>query len=257
VIDEADEPKIGGDGLAHLAVVVEALIVDLAGAHCLEVGMMRALLGRVERGPRHLVFGIEVIPARACDQREMRAHKRDEEHPWLSVLALGAFAEPRLRGPSDPIIVVLVAGLPATGVGGEAQGSLAPWWRIAQHADGITDPIHDVQRHVLFAEAVVVLGAAEVQLADRIDAMTRRSQPVCPGGDAAVIGVGIIPKANVVHVAPGMETGARGYADRRIAVGIGKAQAAACQLIEIGRLDHGMAMAAEHAPAVFVRHDEQ
>ena len=36
VVDEADEAEVGGDRLAHLGRIVEALVVDLAGAHGLQ-----------------------------------------------------------------------------------------------------------------------------------------------------------------------------------------------------------------------------
>ena len=114
-----------------------------------------------------------------------------------------------------------------------------------------------MQRHVLLAEAVVVVRAAEVQLADGIDAVAPGLEPVGPGGDAAVIGDGVVPESDVVHVAAGLEARARGDADWRVAVGVGETHAARRQPIEVGRADHRVSVTAEHTLAVLVRHDEQ
>ena len=174
VIDKAHQAEVGGDRLAHLVGIVEALVIDLAGAHRLQIGVAGALAVGIKVRPRHLVLGIKVVPAGAGDQREVRAHERDEQHPRLCLLAFGAFRQPILGGERDPVVVALIGRIAAAGVGGKAQSRAARRWWIAQHADRIADPVHHMQRHVLLAEAIVILGAAEVQFADGLHAMARR-----------------------------------------------------------------------------------
>ena len=73
--------------------------------------------------------------------------------------------------------------------------------------------IDDVQRHDLLIEAVGVLGRAEVQLADRDRAVPGLRQPVPPAPDAAVIGMRVVPEADVADIAAGLQAGARRHAD--------------------------------------------
>src|SRR5689334_14890786 len=257
VIDEAHEPEVGGNRLAHLAWLIEALVVDLAGSHGRQIGVVGPFGLSVEARPGHLRLRVQVVPFRSGDQRKMRAHQRHEQDPRLLVVRPRPRGQPTLGGRSDAIVIALVAGIAAAGVPRQPQGGLARWRRLAQHADRVTDAIDDMQRHVFLAEAIVVLGAAKMQFADRLDPVARGFEAVRPGWHAAVIGNGVIPKADLVHVAAGLEAGPRGHAGRRIAVGVREADAAPRQPVEIGGADHVMAVAAEHAFAVLVRHDEE
>src|SRR4029077_8815380 len=98
----------------------------------------------------------------------------------------------------------------------------APRRWIAQHPDGIAKPFHDMERHMLLAEPIVILSAAEMQLSDRINTMTRFTQPVRPRRNGPVIRDAIVPKPDVVDIAAGLKARTRGHADRGVAIGIGE-----------------------------------
>jgi hypothetical protein len=115
-----------------------------------------------------------------------------------------------------------------------------------------------VHRHDLLREAVVVAGlAAEVQLADRDDAMPRVAQPVMPARDRAVVAVGVVPVADLVVVAADRERGARRHADRAGRVRRGEARAARGERVEVRRGDERMARGAEELRVVLVGHQDE
>ena len=113
------------------------------------------------------------------------------------------------------------------------------------------------QRLDLFAEAVVVLGAAEVQLADRVDPVALLPQPVAPAGDGAVVGDAVVPAADVVDVAPGLQRGARRHTHGAVDIGVLEAGAAGRQPVEGRCLHQQVTLAAHGVAAVLVREDEQ
>lgn len=71
------------------------------------------------------------------------------------------------------------------------------------------------------------------------------------------LGDGIVPEADLVDMAPRGEARPRGHADRGVAGSITEANSGGRQAIEMRRPDHGMAMAAEHAGIVLIRHDHK
>jgi hypothetical protein len=67
-----------------------------------------------------------------------------------------------------------------TGLLRQFQRRLALGQRLAQPPRRVADAVDHMQRHHLLGEAVVVVGAAEMQLADRDHRMPRLFQPVMP-----------------------------------------------------------------------------
>ena len=126
---------------------------------------------------------------------------------------------------------------------------------VAQRAPDHAVPAVDVHRVVLVVESGGVLRIAVVQLADGIDAVAAALQRVAPAGNAPVIGDGVVPGAKLVHVAARRKRGARGHADRRVAVGRVEARAAGRQSIEVRRDGEGMAGDTHGARVMLIRHD--
>jgi hypothetical protein len=60
--------------------------------------------------------------------------------------------------------------------------------------------VDDVHGDDLFGKAVVVLGGAIMQLADRHYTMAGRARPVMPAFHRSVVGIGVVPKADLMHV---------------------------------------------------------
>src|SRR4029079_4686319 len=109
-----------------------------------------------------------------------------------------------------------VSRLTGPGTLGHLVAALALRYVLADQALHVADAVDDVHWHDLFGEAVVVARtAAEVQLADGDDTMPGVAQCVVPAGDRAFVAVGVVPVADVVHVAARGERGPRRYADRR------------------------------------------
>ena len=133
------------------------------------IGMRRAARPR-RRGratapcPRDRGCTIRAVRSAGSAGRPGRRTAPRASRPWLW--------RARRSQPSaacgDAVVVALVGGVAAAGVGRELERGFARRRRIAQHADRVADALHHVQRHVLLGEAIVVLGAAEVQFADRI-----------------------------------------------------------------------------------------
>ena len=128
----------------------------------------------------------------------------------------------------------------------------------ADRTTHIADPVPDVHRDPFFGDAVVVFICAVVKFSDRGDLVSVGGQAVPPAGSfVAHIGMGVVPVPCLMAIAPGEEVGARGHADREIAVGVVEAHPIGGQPVQIGGLDLWVPVAAGHAARVFVRHDDQ
>ena len=66
----------------------------------------------------------------------------------------------------------------------------------------------------------------------------------------------VAPDVGVPGMAPRKQYAARGSANRRTGVGLGESHAAPRQIIDIGRFDFGLTVAAEFAVAQVIGHDE-
>ena len=104
----------------------------------------------------------------------------------------------------------------------------------------------------LLGEPVVVFFAAVMQLADGGDVMTLLAQAVHPTGDGAVVGHHVVPVAGLVRVAASRHGRPRRAAQGAGAVGVGEAGAAARDGVNMRRLHHRVAIAAEDRPVVVV-----
>ena len=176
----------------------------------------------------------------------MRTHERHEQHPRSVAPLRRLLVQPYLRARRDVAVVDGVGRLAGAGALGHLVAALALRDVLADQALHVADAVDDVHRHDLFGEAVVVAGpAAEMQLADRDDAMPGVAQRVVPARDRAVVAVGVVPVADLVHVAADRECRARRHADRAGRVRRREARAARGKRIEVGRGDERMAGGAQ------------
>src|SRR6185436_319980 len=81
-------------------------------------------------------------------------------------------------------------------------------------------------------------------------------QAVAPARRLAVVRDRVVPAAVLMYVLDGGERGARGHADRAVGIRGREAGATRCELVEIGRLDLRVPIAAGHALVVLVRQDD-
>src|SRR5436190_19907174 len=96
-----------------------------------------------------------------------------------------------------------------------------------------------------------------MQLSDRCRALTGLLQSMAPGRNAAIVWHGIVPEPDLVRIAPRVKTRTRGYADRRVAIGVGEANTARGERVEVRRPDHRMIVATENSAAVLIGHDNK
>src|SRR5262249_22384222 len=82
-------------------------------------------------------------------------------------------------------------------------------------------------------------------------------QQVMPAWYAPVVGHGVVPRADLVHVFSCGECGARGDAYGARRVRILEESAVHRQPVEVGRRNNTVAIAAEHSAVVLIRHDDQ
>src|SRR5215831_12206240 len=109
VVDEADETEVGGDRLAQPG-FVETLVVNLALAQRGDVGMIWPLVLGIEPRTRHPFLGIEIVPLRSCDQREVWADEGDEQNPALAAMSRCDLAQPALGRIRDRLVLALIVG---------------------------------------------------------------------------------------------------------------------------------------------------
>ncbi len=110
--------------------------------------------------------------------------------------------------------------------------------------------------NLLFGEAIVVVLAAEVQLADRDHVVAALPQQVMPARHAPVVGHGVVPRADLVHIFSRSECGAGGDAHGGRRVRTLEESPAHRQPVEVGRRNNPVAIAAEHSAVVLIRHDD-
>ena len=232
-------------------------------AHRLAQMLVGGMLGSFVRAESHgqLHRGLVVHVPQALRHREgrMRTDIGHEQRPGLAA-ARRALLEPGDRAVGDLDVVFLVvrrADLRLL----QIEFPLALVDRLlvrpAQQHRHAAFAVEDVHRHDLLVEAVVVLGGAKMQLADRGGLVAGIAHAVHPAGDPAVIDDRVVPIAGLMRIAPGRDRGARGTADRRRGIGIGEARAGQGKAIERRRLHLRMVIAAEHAAGMIVGQEEQ
>ena len=190
-------------------------------------------------------------------QRKVRRHERHEQHPGLVCVLRRLLVQPDLGLGRDVAVVARVDGLTGPRHAGHLPGTLAHREIVANEAHQVALGLDDVHRDALHVEAVVVVGGAEVQLADGLHAMAALPEMVVPRRRGALIGVGVVPVADLVGVLAGREGGAGRDADRVAAVRVREPHATRGQRVDVGRVRERAAVAAEHLGAVLVGHDHE
>ena len=199
VVEEGAEPVVGGDG--HPArLVVEEAVIGLGLGIGLDPGMARAQA--VVLRQRHLRRVVEGEEGLGRDQREMRADEGDEQHP-RAVRSPGVPGQPAHRLVRDRPVVAGVAALAGAELARELRPAEADGHGVLDRAVHVAPAVHDMHRANLGVEAGRVRLVAVVQLADGEHRAARRLQRMAPAGRAAVIGVAVVPGADLVDMAPG------------------------------------------------------
>src|SRR5262249_44460261 len=258
LVHEAAQAVIAGDRAADVVFALEVVVeIERARvvAHERMVGPLVAVVEFRLRQARVVVVVVEMLGR--CRQRIMRGDERDEQHPRLVAIFRRLLVQPDLRAGGDLAIVLRVGRLAGAGHARHLVGGAAHRQVIADEPEQIAFALDHVHRHDRFGEAAVVLVGAEVELADRDHAMPGVAQAVMPARDRAVVGVGVVPEADLVDVVAGGEGGARRDADRGGGPAGGETGAGLRQPVEVGRAHERVAVAAHAAAAVLIRHDDQ
>src|SRR4030095_4481718 len=159
---------------------------------------------RVQLGHRQVLLPIAIEPLRRRRQWKMWAYERHEQHPRAVAPLRRLLVQPDLSARRDVAVVHRVRRLAGTGTLGHLVAALALRNVLSDETLDVADAIDDVHRYEFFGEAVVVARtAAEMQLADRDDAMPGVAQRVVPARDRAVVAIRVVPVADVVDVADG------------------------------------------------------
>ncbi len=221
--------------------------------------MRRPLVRAEERRQRHGARGVGVEQRLRHGERRMRAHVRDEERPRPVALRRAAL-QPVDREPRDLAVVLLVVALARVRLL-EVETPLAGVHRLLvrpaeQHAHAAL-AVQDVHRRELFAEAVVVVARAEVELADRHHVGARVAEPMHPAPAPAVVHDRVVPVTGLEREAAGRDRRARRAAERARGVRVRPARAGGRDAVDRRRADDRIAVAAGRAAGVIVREEEE
>ena len=258
LVEEAAQAEISGLRPFHHVRCFEEFIISKGFAVVLEIGMQRFVPALVELGQWQFLVIVAIEMLRRGGQRKMRAHE-GQKHDPRSVRVLARFlAQPDLSARGDLAVVGRVHALAGACHPRHLVRAASLWHVLVTHeAQQISFAVDDVHSDLLVGEAVVVVLAAEVELADRNHMVTAIAQQVMPARHAAVVGHGVVPGADLVHVLAGGERRPRGNAHWAGRVGAFEQRAALRQPVEIGRRNDRVAVAAEHSAVVLIRHDDQ
>ena len=184
-----------------------------------------------------LVVRVKVVHVIRRKKRRMWRDKRQEQDPGFFIVRM-------ISQPGDGIITIAdVVGLIGRWSGSrfvDTNAGVPDQRAVADAAGGFADALDNVQRFDFARETVVVFAAAEVQLADGIDLISRFFQAVHPALLAAIIRNSIVPIADLMHVFARCQRCARRNTDGAICVGVVEARARGRQPIEIRRLHKRM-----------------
>ena len=257
VVQERAEPEVRGDGDAPF-IIVEKAVRRHVSAVRLYPRMRRAAVERVGFGHGHGVCRVHVEILLRRHQGEMRRNEGDEGHPGFPGAAMffRLVLQPRAGVPGDVQVVVRIARLAGAYLARELVRLLDDQL-IADGSHRAAHPAARVHGNDLLVEAGGVGRVFEVQLADRGNAVTLGLQAMPPALRLARIGARVVPTADLVHVAARGEARPGGNADRRIRVGARKPRARGRQAVDVRRLHHLVAIAAERLDAEFIRHDDE
>ena len=170
------------------------------------------MIGKGARFKVEIRIGVEVVELLRGRQRKMRADQRDERGPWP--FGIAPCGNPVGRSGGDRKVVVgIAAGARAT-VGGKLRRRAIGRRVLAQQGGHPADTADHMHRQDFLAEAVVILAAAEMQLADRHHVVAGIAYPVHPACRRSVIGGGAVPEAGAVHMVAAGQRRACGHAHR-------------------------------------------
>ena len=183
----------------------------------------------------------------------MRRDEADEQHP--RPIVAGALAQPRDRRVADCLVIRIVFRI--AGADRVEPGDIARTgnW-IAHRAPHLSDPVPEMHRPMLDVETGRVIGVAVVQFSDGLDADSMALQFGAPARNAAVVAHRVVPMADGVHVASGRKAGARRHAKGRGRVGVGEADAACGEPVEMRCAHDRVTGARERARLMRIRDDE-
>ena len=186
----------------------------------------------------------------------MRSQPGYKKRPGFITLDAGGVVEPvtGVAGYFKIVVgITVLAGADLGGIGRDIQNRFV----VAQKALDPAGTVSDIQRQDFVFKTVVVVTTAIVQLANRVDPMALTYQLVAPTRRCALVSLGIGPAAVLVHVLPGGKRRPGRNTDRRRGVGLGKAGAPGCQLVEMGGFDQRMAGTAHRVMAMFIAKKDQ
>ncbi len=143
-------------------------------------------------------IGVEIIEFLRCPQRKMRADKRHKGRP--RPFGISPCGDPVGGGGGDGEVIVSVAAASGAAVGGKFRRRVIGRRIFAQQGRHPADAADDMHRQNLLAEPVVILAAAEMQLADRHHLVPGIAHPVHPCGGRPVIGGGAVPEPGAVDM---------------------------------------------------------
>src|SRR6266581_3075878 len=194
---------------------------------------------------------------RRCGEGKVRRHEGHEQHPRLAGVLGALLAQPDLCARADLFVIESVGRLAWSGHRSHFSRSAAPWHILPHQAQQIPLALDDVHGYLLFGKAVVFVWPAEMQLSDRDYAVAVLTQQVMPGGHRAVVGVGVVPEADLVNVLPDGEARARRDANGARGIGVGEDRAARREGVEARCLDGRMLSVPGDFRVVLIGHDDQ
>ena len=162
--------------------------------------MVGPRVGRPLRRQRHVCERVLGVGFRRGDIGWMRTDEIEENHPRLGIVAV--FGEPA-QGVFGTAGVVLQISRIARARPPKLAVFVAKGRLIADAAEDIADAINYVQRLDFLAKSVVCILPLEVQLADRVATEALFTQALMPGGGRAIVGMPVVPVADLMHVAAG------------------------------------------------------
>src|SRR5262249_47105032 len=257
-VEEADKAVVRGDGPPDRRLVERRRETELTTVQLVHRMARPPCVGPRDR-QRQLVLVIEAEVRVRDDERKVRRHEADEEHPWLSATGgRGFLTEPPPCRLGDRSIVAHVLAFACARLD-DVPETLRAWRHVtAQKPIEVASPVHDVERHPLVRESARVVHAPIVQLSDRCHVVALRGQSMPPARRlGANVGCRVVPRVDRVGPAAGREASTRGHADGRLAVCAREARTPCYQCVEVRRSHDPVAVAAEDAACVLVGQDDE
>ena len=258
LVHERDQAAVTGDRPPDILRTVKVrVVVHHPGVFVCE-GMVRSNGLVVELGHGQVHGSVILIPARRCGQREMRCHHGHKQDPGLVSSLLTPGLEPVAGCLADIAVIGGVSGFARAGQLGHLVAALAHRNVVAHQALDIAQAVNHMHGQNLFGPAVVVTCTApEMQLADRHRVMAGLPQHMVPTGNAAVVGVSVVPETDLVNITPRGKGRPRRHTNRAAGVCVGEAGAARGQPVQVRGLNERMTGTPQKLGVVLVGHQHQ